>query len=181
MACTSLIALPRICGAEGLVAGLDNLYIISYGDLGPVTGAVNGEKYKIATNGMVNEIGLETGKKFVEVGLLRSSAGFDQKLTKNVSNGTSYFTQTLKVVLAGISIDNQKFIESVLNQPVAVITKLRTGEYCFAGYNGRFELTEIEGGTGTAEGDNIGYTLTFTGIDAKVAPIVDETIISTLI
>ena len=38
MACTSLTALPRACGAEGVIAGLEELYVISYVDIAPVTG-----------------------------------------------------------------------------------------------------------------------------------------------
>lgn len=179
MSCPSIVALPRACGAEGVIAGLDKLYIVSFKDMAAVSGST--EVYTVATNGLVNAIGLDSGKHFVEVGLLRSSADVNEKLTKEPSKGVSYFTQTLKVVLSDLTIENQKFIESVLNQPVAILLKTRTGKYYFTGGSGKFELTGVEGGTGTAEADLIGYTLTFDGTDIRLTTQVDDTIVSGLI
>lgn len=181
MACTSLTALPRICGAEGLMGGLDKLFVISYNDLGVATGATNGAYYTFATNGMVNNIGLDSGKKFVEVGLLQRTSNLDEKLTKDITKGTAFLTQTLKFVLSDLTLENKTFLENVINQPVAVLVKTRSGKYYFAGGSGNFQLTDLEGGTGTSEGDLIGYTVTFSGVDSKLIAQVDDTIISTLI
>lgn len=178
MACTSLVSLPRACGAEGVVAGLEKLYAIAYSDLAIVTGTTN---HTVSSSGIVNQIGLDSTKKFVEVGLLKSTAGLQEALTKNAQTGTAFLTQTLTLVIGNLTAENKTFAESVLNQPVAIMLKTRTGKYFVAGLNGQFELSGLEGGTGVAEGDLIGYTLTFTGISTSLIPQVDETIISTLI
>ena len=177
MACTSLVALPRACGATGIVAGLETLYIISYVDLDP---GEDGNPYTLAINGMVASVLLDSGKLFVEVGLLKSSAGLNETLTKNLQNGTAFFTQTLTLVLSDLTVENQAFIGSVLNQPVAIIVRSRTGNYFIAGLNGQLELATMTGGTGIAEGDLMGYTLTFTGIDSMLVPMVDPTIVAAL-
>lgn len=181
MACISLAALPRACGAEGVLAGLEKLYAISFIDLAVPTGATNGDVYTTSTGGLISAIGLDSGKKFVEIGLLKSSAGLSETLTKDSTKGISYLTQSFTMVLADLTSDNKTFVEGVMNQPIAIIVKSRTGKFYAAGLNGQLELSALESGTGTAEGDTIGYTLTFSGISTKLIPQVDSTIISTLI
>ena len=180
MACTSLVALPRACGASGIVAGIETLYIISFADLVP---GDDGNPYTLADNGMVATITPNSygSKHFVEIGLLKSSAGLNETLTKDLTKGTAYFTQTLTVVLSDLTVENQTFIGSVLRQPVAIIVRSRTGNYFAAGLNGLLELATMVGGTGIAEGDLMGYTLTFNGIDVNLVPSVDPTIIAGLI
>ncbi|SFW91351.1 hypothetical protein SAMN05661012_06768, partial [Chitinophaga sancti] len=46
--------------------------------------------------------------------------------------------------------------------------------------NGQMELSALEGGTGTAEADLIGHTLTFTGTDTKLIQQVDSSLIPTI-
>lgn len=181
MACTSLVALPRACGSAGVMAGLQKMYIISYADLAAATGATNGEVFTTSTGGMVNAIGTVSGKKFVEVGLLRSSSGLNETLTKNLELGIAYLTQTMTLVLSDLTSDNLSFLDSVLSQQVAVILKTRSGQYVVAGLNGQFELEKAEGGTGIKEGDHIGYTLTFNGFSTTPLALVDPTIVPTLI
>lgn len=178
MACSSIVALPRVCGAEGVVAGLEELYMIAHTDLATVSGTTN---HTTASNGVVNDIGLDSAKKYVQIGLLKSTAGLNEALTKNAQTGTAFLTQTFTLVLSNLSTENKQFIESVMNQPVSILIKSRTGKWFVAGLNGQFELSALEGGTGIAEGDLIGYTLTFTGLSTKMIPQVDESIITTLI
>lgn len=178
MACTSLTALPRACGTEGIVAGLEKAYMISFSELTPGS---DGNVYTTAVNGMLSAITVATGKMFVEIGLLKSTAGLNEALTKNAQNGTAFFTQTFTLVLSDITVDNKTFVESVLNQPVGLLIRTRTGNYFAAGLNGQLELATLTGGTGIAEGDLTGYTLTFTGIDTKLIPQVDPTIIAGLL
>ena len=172
MACVSITALPRACGSEGIVAGLEKMYMISYSDYASHT---------LATNGIVSAMTLDADKTFVEIGLLRSSSGLNETLTKNLENGQSFLTQTMTLVLADLTVENKNWIESIMNQPVAVLIKTRTGKYFAAGLSGQFELSGLEGGTGLKEGDLMGYTLTFSGIDTKLIPQVDSTIVADLI
>lgn len=179
MACSSLIELARACGAEGVVAGLEKLYMVAYSDLEP-NGTTN-LTYSAATNGVINDIFLASGKTYVEVGLLKSTAGVTETLTKNAQNGVSFFTQSMTVVLSDLTNENRLWVESVLNQPVSFLLKTRTGKYFVGGLNGQFELSAAEGGTGIAEDSLIGYTLTFTGVSTKLITQVNPSIISDLI
>lgn len=179
MACNSLSSLPRSC-SEGVLAGLEKVYIIAFKDLVPVsTGST--EVYSTSGSGVVNEIGLASGKTFVEIGLLKSTSGLNETLTKDNTKGTSFFTQVYTLVLGDLNTDNQAFIKNVQNQPVSMIYKTRTGKYFVIGLNGQFEVSGIEGGTGVAEADLIGHTLTFSGISTSVASLIDESIVTDLI
>ena len=181
MSCSSLLALARECGADGNVGGLEKVYMIAFNDLKPVAGSLTNEVYTISTGGLVSEIGVVTAKEFVEVGLLRSTAGLNSEMTKEASTATRYFTDTFTLVIGGMGTDQATFVNSVLDQPVVVITKSRTGKFFTAGLNGQLELSALTGGTGTAEGDLQGYTLTFTGISTKLPLQVDPTIIAGLL
>ncbi|RZK46004.1 MAG: hypothetical protein EOO97_00065 [Pedobacter sp.] len=179
MSCISIAARPLACGAEGNMGGLQpKLYMISHQDLGTVSGTTT---YTTSSAGMVNAIGLDASKKYVEVGLLKNTASMAETMTKNQQTASLYFTQTLTMVLGGLSIENRTFIDSVKNQPVSVLIQTRSGSWYVAGLNGLFELATVEGGTGTAEGDLNGYNLTFTGVDTDMMKLVDPTIVAGLI
>ncbi|MBS1632685.1 MAG: hypothetical protein JST10_08945, partial [Bacteroidetes bacterium] len=121
------------------------------------------------------------GKSYVEIGLLKNTSGLNEKLTKDPTKGTSFMTQTFTLVLSDLTIENQTFVKSVKDQPVSVIYKSRTGKFFVVGLNGQFEITNIEGGTGTAEADLIGYTLTFEGNSPSVAMLIDDSLVASLI
>jgi len=181
MACSSLVALARACGADGIMGGLEKLYMVAYADTAVPSGATDNKIYTLSAGGLVSAIGLATDKLFVEIGLLKSTAGLKETLTKDTTKGTAFFTQELTVVLSDLSTDNETFVSSVLNQPVVVVLKTRTNKYYAAGLNGQMELSALDGGTGTAEGDLMGYNLTFSGISTILIPQVDSTIITDLI
>lgn len=181
MACTSLIGLPTVCGSTGIYGGLEKLYIIAYKDLAPASGDAGTPVYTLSTGGLVSEIGLVDTKKYVEIGLLKSTSGVKETMTKNAQSGTNFMTQEITLVLSDITAENRVFIESVRYQPVSILVKSRTGKWFVTGLNGQLELSALEGGTGTVETDLTGYTLTFQGIDGNLLPQVDDALITDII
>ncbi|MFL5810204.1 MAG: hypothetical protein ACJ749_11830 [Flavisolibacter sp.] len=177
MACTSLTALQIACGSQGIVSGIERLYVVAFNDLDASTGST----FTTASNGMVSAITLDTGKKYVEVGVLRDTVELKDSYTANPSNGTGFHTQSFDLTLAGLTPENYAFIESVKTQPVSILIKSRLGNYFAAGLNGLMQLEKMEGGTGKAAGDLQGYTLTFSGIATKSLTQVDPTIVAALI
>lgn len=178
MTCSSIASLLRSCG-EGVVAGLEKLYMIAYKDLTSASGGT--ETYTLSSSGIINHIGLATGKTFVEVELLKSTAGMKEDAVIEPSKGVAYFKQELSIVLGNLTTDNRTFIETVLTQPVAILMKTRTGKYFAAGLNKQLFLSKAEGGTGVQENDLIGYSLTFEGVDTALIRMVDDTIITSLV
>ncbi|WP_316841368.1 hypothetical protein [Pedobacter gandavensis] len=179
MACSSLITLVKNCGSEGLIAGVQKLYMVSANDLISVSGST-GASYSVDTNGIVNAIGLGAEKKFVEIGIIKNTTGLNEEFTIN-ENGTNYSTETLTLKLADITVENKKFVDSVRGQEVAVIVKSRTGKFYTVGLNGLMKLSALSGGLGLAEGDDIGYNLTFSGVSQSGIQLVDVATVATSI
>lgn len=179
MACESLTSITRVCNPEGILGGLGKLYMMTFADAQNITGT--DKIYTTAISGLISEIGVKTGKMFVDIALLQSTAGLNEELTKNLQTGTAFLTRTLTTVVQGLSTENRAWVDNVINQPVIAIVKTRSGSYFAAGLDGEMELATLAGGTGIAEGDLQGYTLTFTGVSGKLIPGVDPTIIADLL
>jgi hypothetical protein len=179
MSCESINALPRLCG-DGILAGVSKVYMIAFKDLEPVSSATT-EVYATSISNIVNEVGLASGKSFVEIGILKNTVGVNETLTKDPTRGTCFFNQSFTLVLGGISNENRTFVETIKNQPVAVIYKARSGNHYVIGLNGDLELASLEGGTGTAPEDLVGYTMTFNGISASLTPLIDSSLVPSLI
>jgi hypothetical protein len=179
--CSSINALLKQCAPEGVVAGLEAFYIISYADLAPASGTAGSPTYATATNGLVSDIGLKDTKKFVEIALIRSTSGIEEEGKIDLPTNSQWFEQKATLVLSDLTVENRAFVMSVLSQPVAILTRTRTGKYIVAGLNGLFQLSSVKTGTGLKEGDLTGYTLEFSGIDTKPVMQVDPTIVSGLI
>lgn len=179
MACSSLVALPRVCSTDGIVGGLQELHMIAFADLAPVSGSTL-TYAQAAPGGIVNQIGLQATKKFIKIDILKSTSGLEEVMTKDYQKGSLFFTQKLNLILGGNTVINQAFIQSVLSQPVVIIVKSRTGLYFVAGLTGQFELDSLTGGSGVAEADLNGFSLGFGGVSTTFAPMVDPTILSTI-
>ena len=180
MACKSIVALIKACGSVAKMAGLEKVWMISYNDVPYISGT---DVYTLSASGIVNALGVTSSSavKFVEIGINRGGAGLDEKMSKNIQLGNSFFTQTFKLTLTDLTTENRQFVESVLNQPVIVLVKSRTKNYFIAGLSGMLELAELDGGTGTKEDDLIGYNLTFNGLESMLVPLVDPTLIPDII
>ena len=59
---------------------------------------------------------------------------------------------------------------------LVAVAKDNNGKYWYLGKTRGLDLTGGNAGTGTAEGDRSGYTLTFTGAEAALAPEVNSTV-----
>jgi hypothetical protein len=170
MACSSLVSLPITCGSEGIIAGVSKLYMVAVQDLKPVTGSAL--PYTLATNKIVSTIGLQTAKKFVEIGLIKNTSGINETGVFN-DNGTNYSTISLTLQLLGITAENQAFVASVKGQEVAAIALDKSGVYYTIGLNGGLKVSALTGGLGVTDSDQKGYSLSFTGNDVFGIKIIE--------
>jgi len=150
------------CG-EDLIAGISKLYMIAYQDLKALTGTPF--PYSQATGGVISAIGLQTGKHFVEIGLLKDTTGLNVTGVFN-ENGTRYKTVDLAVTLQGITAENSAWVDNVSGQEIAVIVLDKSGVYYTAGLRGNLKMNGYTGGLGTAPSDDKGFKLTFQSNDA---------------
>lgn len=179
MACPSIITITQECGAEGNLGGIEKLYMIAFKDL--VNIGVSQEVYSKSTSGLVNEIGVLTAKNFVEIPIANNTSGITSEMTKDNATRAQFFTETLPLVLAGLSIDNSNFVASVMSQKVAIIVKDANGNFLAMGLNGKTEVTAMTTGTGTAATDLSGFNITFSGTSRHLPMLVDPSIIADLL
>lgn len=178
--CGSVSTLPISC-PDGIMGGLEKVWMIAYKDLAPISTATTEVYSASSVNGVVTQVGLATGKTYVEIGLLKSTSGLVEKGQIDDTKGYNFTTQTFTLVLRDITIDNRLFINNVKLQPVSIIYRTRTGKYQIIGLNGQLKVSTYEGGTGVAETDLVGHTLTFEGNSLSTAPFIDDALVKTLV
>ena len=178
MACNSITAISKVCGVS-LIPGSEKLWMIAHKDLAVISGT---DVYTVGATGSntwVTAIGATDS--YVEIGYLRDTASFTGEGTIDPARGVAFSTNTLTFKLGDLSLENQKFLETVLTQPVSAILKLRTGKYYVLGLNGLFQLSAFTVASGAGPADEVSYTLTFNEIDGIVPRQVNPAIIAGLI
>ena len=70
---------------------------------------------------------------------------------------------------------SKQFIESLWNQPVAIMVLLKSGTFIIAGLDGWLELDDVGEEVGTKQGDANGYTLKLTGVSQYLTSTIDPT------
>lgn len=178
MACSSIVALLRACGT-GVIAGTEAFWMVAYNDLSANT--ITQQVYSADTSGTTQAIYLAATKKFVEVDILKSTAGSKEVFTIDPTKGLNFVTATFTLVLSDLTPANLAFIQSIRNQPVVLLYRTRTEVYFVQGLTGNMFAKTIEGGSGVAEADFIGWNITFENLSLNPAPIVNTAIISGLI
>ena len=173
MACASYTALLRECGKNR--AGIQLNYLVAYDDLAVISGSTL--PYAISVGGVVNQINLAASKKFVKVDQTRKTGSL--KATGSVAdNGVATSTAEYTLGVDGFNAKTSTFIDSLLGNPVVILTKLRNGKYIATGLDGGFVLTNYEL---TVDESTNGATLTFTGDTNSIPPEVDATAVPSLI
>ena len=177
MACSSISAITRICGSVNK-PGVEKIWMVAYKDLYAVSGT---DTFTVATSSYyVNAIGLTGSVKFVPVGILKDTTGFDTAGTLDPTKGTNNVVNTVTVKLSGLSVENRNFVSALTFNPVAILFKGRSGNYYVTGLGGLCELASFNATTGKTSADDLGYTLTFN--EAGDIPYqVDPTLISSIV
>lgn len=177
MACTSIANLALTCERKGVIAGVSKVYGLSFKDVYDNPVFNDGLVYTMSPGGYVDGIYMVDGKVFREIGALRNTISVEEILTKTPEIGGGFITQTLRLSISGMSAETTTWLNNIIQQYVIIIIETRTGYFFALGLNGYLELTGLQGGTGTTEGDLIGYNLTFTATSLVSILPVDPTLI----
>ena len=174
MSCeNSLEAFLGQCGA--VKAGLKDHFIIAYDDLAILSGST--EPYATSVNGVINAIGLASGKKFVKIKNTRGTGQFTDT-GATAENGVETITHEYTLSIDSFSAENKKFAESLSGRELVLLTKLKSGKYAALGIDGGLYLS---GSVLTVNGTDNSRALTFTGEAVNFVPEIDATIIASLI
>ena len=157
MACDLTLGRKEPC--KDSVGGLRAVYFTDFGDLGTVT----------KTDDEITDLsGTFTAFKYE----LKGNSSFEQAITANRENGTTFFEQTLNLTFKKLTKEDNKELKLLaFGRPHIAVED----------YNGNVFLMGLEHGadvsggtivTGAAMGDLSGYTLTLSGMEREPANFV---------
>ncbi len=146
-------------GCKDQVGGLKAIYFTDFGDLGTISYAdTANEDYQIT-----DLSGTFTAYKYE----LKGNSNFEQTITANLENGTTFFEQTLNLTLHKLSKEDNKELKLLAYGRPHVAVEDYNGNVFLMGLE---HGADVSGGTivtGAAMGDLSGYTLTLTGMERE--------------
>ena len=161
--CTlSLSTYKRGCKSVG---GVEKIYIID-------KSAREASIVTLAVSAGVLTIG-GTGGVAYELFPSQNVSTFTQPTTDDNNAGTTFLTQTLEFTLHGYSAALIGLAEEIGKGRTEALVKFKNGTYVYAGLesNGLQRSGGDAGFTGTAIGDQVGFTFTLTSESERSAPI----------
>lgn len=172
MACNSytLAGLNTIC-KEPSFGGIKEVLVALYDDVSAVT--------VDSGTSLVTPV-METGKKFKQYKLLKSTGGLTSTLNTNETS-TSYFTN--EVTLQFMKMETSKRIEimALMMSACAVIVKDANDKYWYLGKDNYVECSAGSATTGTASSDANHYELTLSDTSAELPYEVDASVIPSIV
>ena len=132
-------------------------------------------------SGVITAITKAAGKRFYKYELVKETSSFVENINDSVENGSIFYQQELTVILNKLQANTRNEILLLAQNLLIAIAKDNNNKYWYLGQTRGLDITAGNSGTGTAIGDRSGYTLTFTGKEAALAPAVSSGIIAALL
>lgn len=152
------------------LGGITEVFFIAAADVTSTTEA----------SGVITTLVKATGKRFYKYELVKGTSQLVENVNANVQNGTIFYAPELTVVLNKLQANTRNEILLLAQNTLVAVVKDNNNKYWYLGKQRGLDLTGGSAGTGTAEGDRSGYTLTFTGAEAALAPEVGSTVAAAL-
>jgi len=163
MACD--ISSGRAKGCFDSQGGVKTIYITN-DDLGAIT-------YDITDTDVITA--LAGTPEFFQFDLKGNNNTFDAgTITKDISNGTSFFAQALNVFLPKLDKETHKEVKLLVWASPTVVVEDYNGNFLVMGLLNQADVTGGTILTGGARGDAAGYTLTMAAEEAKPANFLDD-------
>jgi len=131
-------------------------------------------------SGVITALTKATGKRFWKYELVKDTSMMNQTLTSSVANGTVFYAQELQIALNKLQTNTRNEILLLAQNSLVAVVKDSNGTYWYLGKTRGIDLTAGTAGTGTAQGDRSGFSLTFSGSEAALAPSVAQAVYSVL-
>lgn len=152
------------------IGGLKSVWFISANDVTTIT----------ETSGLVSTITKAAGKVFYKYQLVRNTSSFTTTIAGSTENGTVVYNQELLIVINKMQVSVRNEILLLAQNNLIAVIEDQNGKYWLAGKLNGLDLTAGTAGTGLAQSDRNGYSLTFTGGERALPPEVSSGIISGL-
>jgi hypothetical protein len=158
----------RKLACKDAVGGIQKVFFADYGTLGTAT----------ITAGLVTAFSGTTYTLFQYD--VKSASGLEQTITSSNDNGTTFFEQTLTLVLTKLDAATQVELAKVIATRPHVFVQDNNGNYLAVGMT---RGCDVNGSisTGVALGDLNGYSLTITSQEPLMAQFVTSTLVTSKI
>ena len=131
-------------------------------------------------SGVITALSKDQGKRFYKYELVKGTSSFTETFTSSVENGTIFYQQELSIILNKLQVNSRNEILLLNKNLLVAVVKDNNGKYWYLGKARGLDMTAGSGQSGAAEGDRSGYTITFTGKEADLAPEVQASVAAAL-
>lgn len=144
------------------LAGIREVYL-TYFDNVSVEGAIDYSAHTIIGSAVTFEDSAITWYKY---DFARDTSSLTSNLTKDDSNGTRYYTNTIELVFNKLTAMKHLEVMAMAAEKLAAIVVDNNGRKWYVGADAYISGTEEEVGTGASADDRNGYTVTLAGTSA---------------
>jgi hypothetical protein len=162
MACTLTLA-GRGTGCKDALGGIKRIYVAEWVD-GIWEDIVAGEV-----------AGATAAITFYTYDMTRGSGSLTQTITSDLAAGTVFFDQVCSVTFNKAAAADITEITNLVKGRMAVLVQDNNGNWFVMGHANGVEVSGGTAQTGTAAGDQNGFTLEFSAQEVSAAPFLDVT------
>jgi hypothetical protein len=116
---------------------------------------------------MIVDIDMATSKKFYTFDTVKETSSFSQTVNANIQNGSLSFVPTVTLIFNKLEASTRNIIQMLATSLVDVIILDNNDKLFYMGRVNGMDLTAAEMGSGVAQVDRNGSTLTFTGAEPE--------------
>jgi len=146
------------------IGGIKAIYLGSYATFAN-TATIDG------TSNLVTA--LATGSVY-EFALPKNTGSFTEEAAISIENGTVFYTQTIVASFHGMTAARALQLQNIAKGRNVLFVQDNNDNIWMCGYKDGVEVTAFTTTTGTAKGDMVGYTVTFTGEEKDKAYLLDQ-------
>lgn len=160
---------------EGNVGGITKIFIADFNNVTTITEAGVPKE--------VTAIDMEVGTQFYFFETNRNTSSIEETVTIDITNGTTFFAQTVNLMLKRRDAVKREAIEKLVagQKKLRLIVEDSNGNYWLSGQGEGAYVTAISGGSGVSKGDSNGYDVVFTAEEAEQMITIDPAIIAALL
>ena len=162
MACSLTLA-GRGVGCKDALGGIKRIYVSEWTD-GLWEDEVSGEVADAAA-----------AETFYTYDMTRGSGSLNQTITSDLAAGTVYFDQVCSVTFNKVAASDITEISNLVKGRMGVLVQDNNDNWFVMGHKNGVEVTGGTAQTGTAAGDQNGFTIEFSAQEVAPAPFLDLT------
>jgi len=117
-----------------------------------------------------------TAQQFYTYDMTRGSGSLTQTITSDIAAGTVFFDQVCSVTFNKAAAADITELSNLVKGRMAVLVEDNNGNWFVMGHKNGVEVSGGTAQTGTAVGDQNGFTIEFSAQEVAAAPFLDLTI-----